>query len=84
MATDRFIVGASEVSNEDFGGFVCIATTTITEIGYGLGKYTPASPNNLIYPTVTTGLSIIVQPGTQVPMRFSHIKITSGTLALLK
>lgn len=84
MAEARFIVGASEVSDENFGGFVSIADTTITEIGYGLGKNTPASPNAFVYPAPTTGLSILVKAGTQVPMKFSHIKISSGTLALLK
>ena len=84
MAEERFIVGATTVSDENFSGFVCIADATITEIGYGLGKNTPASPNAFVYPAATTGLAIAVTAGTQVPMKFSHIKISSGTLALLK
>jgi len=84
MATERFIVGATEVANENFSGFVCIVQATITEIGYGHGKNTAASPNAFVYPTKTTGLSIVVPAGTNVPMKFSHIKTSAGTLALLK
>lgn len=83
MAGERFLIGAGEVTNENFSGFVCIAAATITEIGYGHGKFTDASPNTMVFPSETT-VSVAVTAGTYVPMNFSHIKISGGTLALLQ
>jgi len=84
MTTERFIVGASEVSDENFTGMVGIADAVITEIAYGHGRFTAASPNAYAFPAKLTGLSITIKAGTNVPIDFSHIKTTSGTLALLK
>jgi len=84
MAEGRFIIGASEVTDENFTGMVGIADAVITEIAYGHGRFTAASPNAYEFPTKLTGLSITIKAGTSVPIDFSQIKISSGTLALLK
>lgn len=84
MGNSRFLSGSGvSVSGENFSGFVAVANTTVTHIGYGHGKFTQASPTTLVFPTTENIDDIAVTAGTEVPIKFSSITI-NGSVALLK
>ena len=79
--TSRFetMTNNQTISGENFTGFTTLEELTISEMGYGHGKFTAASPNALVFPSKTALDSPVTIPqGTTVKMNFSSIKTSAG------
>tara|TARA_B100000575_G_C22968322_1_gene559088 strand:- start:432 stop:722 length:291 start_codon:yes stop_codon:yes gene_type:complete len=79
--TSRFetMTNNQTISSENFTGITALTEITISEMGYGHGKFTAASPNTLVFPTkVAVSPAVTIPQGTFVKMKFSSIKTSAG------
>jgi len=84
--TSRFETMTNDqvISGENFTGITALTEISISEISYGHGRFTKASPNAVVFPDKQTiSPDVTIPQGTTVRMNFNSIKTSAGGAVVL-